>query len=171
MSEEEGLEPTATGTEESGTELTYEELLSKYERQASELAKTRREAASRRVTGKEKDAELEEFRNWKESQRSESDRLAERAERAESELAALKYQRLQTEVAQEAGLDLDLADRIRGDSRDSMLKDAKDLAERAGRRQNSDLDPYAGHRGGPVKAKTTGDKNSDAFNAWLQNQI
>ncbi len=167
MSTDEDLESSETEeakeAEGVGSKLSYEEL-------HAELAKTRREAASRRVSAKEKDSELEEFRKWKEAQKSETDRLAERASAAETELAAMKRERMQLAVAQEAGLDLDLADRIRGESEAEMLKDAKTLAERAGKRQNSDLDPFAGRRGGPVRSGGQEPTSGEVFRNWMADQ-
>lgn len=135
----------------------------------SEIKQLRKEAAARRVQNREKDGELEEFRQWKESQKTEIEKISERAALAEKQLQSLQQERLQLKAAREAGLDLDLADRVRGDTEEEMLADAKALAERSSGRHvpPSVINPYAGRRGDPVgPEKSTG----SIFREWMESQ-
>jgi|SRR5690606_8356152 len=115
----------------------------------AELKKVRREAASRRVANNQKEAELAEFRKWKESQKTELQKAQERAAELEKLVADYEKRDMQLAAAKAAKLDLDLADRIRGNTPEEMLEDAKKLAEKAGKR-SSIIDPFAG-RGGAVR--------------------
>ena len=152
MSDEELQESPAT--EETGRD--YE----------AEIAQLRRENAKHRIQKQEKESELQEFRAWKDAQKTEAQKLQERAERAEKELTTLRLDRLRAAVAKEAGLDPDLADRIRGESEDEMLEDAKSLAKKYGAKPSVDV--YAGRRGVPVTAQSKDDPNR-AFNDWVRN--
>lgn len=158
MSDEQVQETTAVEAEEAVSRSVAE-----YE---TEIKQLRREAAKHRVQKQEKEAELEEFRSWKESQKTELQRAAERAERAEKELNGLRMERLRLAVAKETGLDSDLADRIRGESEEEMLEDAKALAKKYSSKPSVDV--YAGRRGVPVGAAASEDPNR-AFNDWVRN--
>lgn len=115
----------------------------------AELKKVRREAASRRVANNQKEAELAEFRKWKDSQKTELQTAQERAAELEKLVSDYEKKDLQLAAAKAAKLDLDLADRIRGNTPEEMLEDAQKLAEKAGKR-SSTIDPFAG-RGGAVR--------------------
>lgn len=161
MSDEEALEATPQDT----GKPTYEQL-------QAELAATRREAAGRRVDAKEAKAltveqatQLQEYAAWKESQKSELERLTEAKLQAERDLAVLRTEKMQTSAALEAGLDPDLADRIRGDSYDEMIKDAKALAEKA--RPAKKDSSFSATRGEAVR---TGESSEEAFRNWINNQ-
>lgn len=130
MSEESQVDET-TATEENDEveeqapeveDLSVEDL-------KRELAKTRREAAAKRVKNKAQEAELKEFKEWQDARKSE-------LEKAQEELATLRqakadsdYAELQKTVAKKAKLAVEFADRVRGNSADEMLEDAKALAE------------------------------------------
>lgn len=154
---EDGLEPT---TSEVVTDNKVEDLPDWAQAQIKSL---RTEAAGRRVANREKDTELDEFRTWKEAQKSELERLTERALKAEQDLAGLRMDRMRTEAAAKAGLDPALADRIRGNSEAELLADAKELAERAGAKVP---DTFVGRRGDPVRTEAS---TSDSFRAWINN--
>jgi phosphoenolpyruvate synthase/pyruvate phosphate dikinase len=156
----ESTEVTETTDETPGLESrSPEELL-------AEIRQLRKEAAGRRVANREKDAELEEFRKWKDAQKTELERTAERAAQAEKELQALRRERLQEEVARAVGLDPDLADRIRGESKEEMLEDARKMAEKASPGKSAQVaDLFKGARGAPVKGEMD---TSAAFNQWIR---
>lgn len=142
-------------------EMTVEEL-------KAELAKTRREAAKRRVSKNEVEQKLAEYEEWKLSQMSEVDRLkAEKAE-TEEELRKYRVEKLQDKVAKKAGLDPDLADRIKGNTEAEMLADARVLAAKAPLKGASptarELRP--GIQGNPVGTETATDGNT-----WLRDAL
>lgn len=122
------------------------------EEMKTELAKVRREAASRRVANKETEAKLAEYDKWKLSQMSELEKA--QAERAQFEKDAESAAReaAQLKAAAKAGLSLDLADRVRGDSFEDMIEDAKKLAARAPA-SGSTGDLFGGSRGKAVGTK------------------
>lgn len=140
-------------------DLSKEELV-------AQLRRTRKESAGRRVANREKEAELEEFKKWKESQKTELERLRERAEQAEKTATELKREREQAAVAKAAGLDPEFADRIRGNSKEEMLEDAKKLAEKFSAAPAVKAEIFTGGRGAPV---TPTPDNADAFRSWLSN--
>lgn len=153
----EEVDPQA-GTE---VEMSVDEL-------KAELAKTRREAAKRRVSKNEVEQKLAEYEEWKKSQMSEVDRLkAEKAE-TEEELRKFRVEKLQVAAAKKAGLDPDLADRIKGNTESEMLADAKVLAAKAPVKGVSPTarELRAGVQGNPVGTETGTDGNS-----WLREAL
>lgn len=132
--------------DESGTqvELSQEDLL-------KEVAKLRKEAASRRVKNKDLDSKLKEYDDWKRSQMSEVER--ERAEKAEllNTVRVLREESWRRDAASKAGLDPDFADRLNGETEDELIADAKRLAAKLGKTgTRSSQDALAGKRGRPV---------------------
>lgn len=170
MSEAEGQEPENTDEPEAvePPKLSYEEL-------EAELARTRNEAKTRRLQSKNKDAELEEFRNWKKSQLTEAERLKQERDELQKEISDIRREALQRKVASKAGLDPDFADRIRGDSEEDMLEDAKRLAKKAPAVADAEEQKpskptasgmLAGQRGKPV-----GSKSPDSPKDWLNDLL
>ena len=160
---DEGLEPTTTEEiEETGQDdRTPEEL-------KAEITRLRREAAGRRVTNKKTSAELEEERRKADASKTELQLALERLNRLEADLAAERVAKLQMSAAKKAGLDLDLADRVRGETEDEMIEDAKALAQKAGgKKTGSSTNVFAGARGGAVEAV---ESPSDQFNKWIRSQ-
>lgn len=156
---EEGLEPI---TPEIEPEAKVDELP---QWAKEEMSRLRGEAAGRRVANKEKDKELDEYRSWKEQQKSELERQTERATKAEQDLAELRLGKLREDIAKEVGLDPDLADRIRGESKDELLKDAKAMVEKVGKHV-APADPsfLFGSAAKPARGKQS---TSEQFNNWL----
>lgn len=127
--------------------LTLDEAL-------AELAKVRQEAAARRVAGKQQEAELDEFRKWKESQMSEAERLAARLAESESSTRAAW---IESAVARH-GVPAELADLVTGTSRDEI----DSVAKRLGSLSNPGVPPaaqpkeptaFGGRVGAPVASK------------------
>ena len=155
MSVDEGLEPENTTEENEGTvesasaapELTREELL-------AEVSKLRKESAGRRVAKKEVDAKLKEYEEWKLSQLSEVDRAKAETAKAEETVRVLLMEKAQRNAAKKAGLDPDYADRLRGETEEEMVADAKALVAKGfGTKTSSTAsNGLAGKRGKPVGA-------------------
>jgi len=95
----------------------------------AELAKVRREAAAKRVSNKELDAKLREYEEWKRSQMTEAEKVKAERDELAAKVAATDKEKLQREVAREAKLSVKFADRIRGNTREEMLEDAKQMAK------------------------------------------
>jgi hypothetical protein len=95
-----------------------------------EIKKLRRENAKHRTAKQSKDAELEEFRAWKDSQLTVLERAQKRASELEAQLSTHQREKQQRDAAKKADLDPDLADRVRGDTFDEMVEDAKRLREK-----------------------------------------
>ena len=162
MSDESQVDETAENEEgtdeqlEAAPELTQDELL-------KEVAKLRREAASRRVANKEKDARLKEYDDWKKSQMTEVDRAKAETAELQSTVRELLSEKNRNTAAAKAGLDLEFADRILGDTLEEMTADAKRLAASLGKtapRKASDA--LAGQRG-----KGVGQNAVPSENDWL----
>ena len=128
------------------------------------VSKLRKEAGNRRVKSKEIQAQLDEYNNWKKSQMSEVERAnAEKAE-LEAELNSYRKEKLQSKVAEKAGLDAEFTDLINGDTEEEMLAHAKRLKERLGPRAATAKDTRPGSRGKPVGADA-----GDSVNDWFRN--
>lgn len=84
------------------------------------VKKANDEAKAYRRQLRETEAELEKFRD---AQKTEAEKLAERAQKAEADRANL----LRRAVAAELGLPSDLAERLRGDDEDELKADAEAL--------------------------------------------
>ena len=154
--------------DEKGTEGTEDEKVVEQRSEDSykkEVESLRREAAKHRVEKQKAKEELKEFEAWKNSQKSELERAEDRLKELESELQVERRTRLQTDAAKEADLDLDLADRIRGDSFDEMVEDAKALASKYPKsKSGSPGRSGAGERGKPVGSEQGTDWLKDM---WL----
>lgn len=166
MSEESQVDDTlevedgSVELQDDSTKLTYDEL-------AAEVARLRRENANKRVRNKDLDAKLKEHDDWKKSQLSDVERAnAEKAE-VEKELVLLRNEKLQATAAKKAKLDPDLADRIKGDTEEEMLEDARRLAKRYPASASANADTmFAGTRGNPV-----GHDKDESENDWFRNQF
>jgi chromosome segregation ATPase len=132
-----------------------------YEKEISDL---RKEAAKHRVEKQKVKDELQEFNAWKDSQKSELDRANDKLKELETELTRERRSRLQTEAAKKADLDLDLADRVRGDTIEEMIEDAKLMAAKYPK-SSAPGAGHAGERGKPVGSKQGTDWLKDM---WLK---
>jgi hypothetical protein len=153
-------EPTTTVITTTGSELSVEDL-------KAELAKVRKEAASRRVLTREQAEQLEEYKKLKEAQMSDLEKAQAKAVELQSALSAATQERAQIKAAKAAGLDLDWADRVKGESDEEMLEDAMKLAEMAGNKAPAGgSETFAGRRGGPVGVSAN---PNDDFRKWMLN--
>lgn len=142
---ESGTEDAVSGEQ---PEVSFEDLRSELAKAQAELTKVRKEAAARRVAKRDAEQTAEE-------------RITE----LRREIQEMRMEKVRTKVAKEAGLDLDLADRIRGESEDEMLEDAKLLAKKY--RSKSSVEAYGGRKGPPVGSEITQEPNH-AFNKWFR---
>jgi len=134
---------------------------------------TRREAARART---EKNKELAEFEEWKEAQKTEQQRVLDKAERRAAEAEVRLHKMLAANIVLEYNISEDLAEFVTGDTEDEMRDKAeklRDTAEKPRKRRKAaaaegDEDDeekpapkkgpglLAGRRGTPVnKAATT----------------
>lgn len=123
--------------EVSEEETDGDESLSKLSK--DELAKVvkqlRKENAKRRVASKNVDAkEREEFQKWKDSQLTEKERLENRIRELEAREAEAEHTKLIRSVAKKAGLSMELASRLQGETEDELLEDALTLSKIVGKR-------------------------------------
>lgn len=152
------VEGTEVEVEVEETEAPAEELTPDQLRAA--LTKARREAAAKRVENKTLKAAADELQVIKDSQKTEYEKLVERAERAEAEANAARHERLARSVAKEAGLDPDLAEFLKGSTEDELRASAEKLKSKAGSPKPAAPDLLGGSRGTPVRA---GNDNAAAF--------
>jgi hypothetical protein len=164
MSDESQVDDNTNENEDEGTELDASPELSA-EDLLKEVAKLRKEAASRRVKNKDLDAKLSEYEEWKKSQMSDLDRA--KAEKAELEqtVLELKQETWRTAAASKAGLDADWADRVQGETKEEMIADAKRLAAALGEKTPG-VGSLAGKRGKPVGSNPVQDED-----AWLRAEL
>lgn len=139
-------------------ELEKEDLISIVRDLRKENAKTRTEKQATK-------AELEEFRLWKESQKTELEKAQERAANLEKKT----YSLLKESIALKAGLSPDDVDFIHGETEDEMRASAEKLAGRLkpkdGEKRTGVTDVFAGARGTPVPAGPQDTKT--VANQWL----
>ncbi|MGI5245424.1 hypothetical protein [Dactylosporangium sp. CA-139066] len=117
------VETPSTASEPENKELTPDEL-------KAALAAARKEAAGYRTKLREAEPYVAKARELEEAQKSDVEKLTAaqaaalaRAEKAEAELLRLT-------AARAAGLDLDMADRLKGSTLEELTADAKALAEK-----------------------------------------
>lgn len=152
-----GQDPQATGSEQTTDQQdSAGQEPEMFPREVVE--QLRRENAARRTREAELAAQIKEF---KDSTKSESEKLEERAAAAESskaeletEVGSLRTQLLRYEIAAAKGLDLKHAHRLAGQSREEMEADADELAQLV--RPRDDLD---GGARGRAPANAGGDMN------------
>jgi len=111
------------------------------------LAKERkaaREALSRATAA---EAKLQEIAD---KDKSEQQRLTDRAEKAERELEKANHAVLRTQVAAEAGLPAKMAARLQGGTKEEMQADAKDLLADIGASSRRDPDQGRGDTNDPA---------------------
>lgn len=139
---------------ESDEEL-HEEAARTSDDYEKEIKKLRKEAASRRMANKELDAELAEFKKWKDSQRTELEREKAKSEELALEIAKLKKEKLMVDIAEEFDLDPELIDFIDGADEKEMRRKAEKLAEKGLLKAAKDSDSLraGAGRGTPVNSK------------------
>lgn len=136
------------------------------------IRQLRRENAKHRTEKQAAKAELDEYNTWKDSQKSELQKAADRAEKAEKELAKARTESRQITAAKKAGLDLDLAERVRGESDEEMLEDAKALALLFhGEKKDSKTTARDFSGGTAGKGAVTQKGTADEGKAWFDNWV
>lgn len=175
MSEENVQETTDTATEVTETETveTKKTLDQLSQDELIDYIKTlRKENASHRTEKQATKKELDEFRAWKESQKSDLERAQDEAKRLKDENLSL----LRVNAALAFGLDEEIAEFVKGDTEDEIKASAQRLAEKfgtneealaqvAGKSQVTDV--FAGNRGVPVNQKVDVKQQANDFLAGL----
>lgn len=128
----------------------------------------RKENAKRRVTSNQDAKDREEFEKWKNSQLTEKQRLEARVKELEAEKTKTDREKLVRKVAKKAGLSLEMADRLRGDTEEELLEDAAGLVKIVGK-QTSRAASLVGNRGTPVGGGDTPPSDSDWFRNLFEN--
>lgn len=172
--ETEEVEKTAEGSEESESSNAFG--LPDDHPAMKELAKVRREAASRREQRNQLSSELEEkAKKWEEyenSQKTEIQLAKEKAATLESQLQELRdkdhRRELAKDIMKEFELDADLQEVLVGDE-DQMRAIAEKLAKKLKDKKPSSGDFLGGSRGNPVYGQK-GEAPSAGAN-WLRTQI
>lgn len=147
--ETEPTEPTEKSDETSG--------IDNLEDAKKVIEKLRKEAASRRIKGKELEEKAQKWQEYVDSQKTELERALEKAATLEKQLESEKVERMRAKIVAETGLDPDLSELLVGSEKE-MRKRAEQLVEKLGnKRANSDF--YAGQRGRKAapKAQTFND--------------
>lgn len=155
MSEEQAGAPEATeGERVAETKTETKSQIDNLEDALKVIDKLRNENASRRVSDKAKDQALadaaKKWQDYEDSQKTELQRLQEKAEQLENQLAKESHERLQMKVAAEYKLDPDLAEFVTGSDEEEMRSRAEKLAKRMTPEKLPTADLKAGDRGGPV---------------------
>ncbi len=151
--------------DDGAVKLTYEEL-------SAELAKTRKEAADRRVKARDAETKLREYDTWKASQMTELEKAQAEAKQVREdrrndlvELALTRY-----------GLEAEDADFLRGDTKEEILASAERVAKRLGKTPQegavvvTNPNLFPGTRGKPVGSNSSDNPNDTLRNAlWGKN--
>lgn len=152
----------AEGAPTDDSKLTLEQAL-------AELTKVRREAAGRRVLTREQEQQLTEYQKLQDAQKTELQKAQERV--AELERKSQQYEAAQQQVAaaRAAGLPLEWADRVRGNSDEERLADAKKLAEslKGTTPKGSQGGLFGGARGQDLGARPQ--STAQQVNDWIRN--
>lgn len=124
------------------------------------LAEERKRAAVAEKEAKALKARLDEIET---ANLSELDKAKNRASEAETRLSQIEQTNTRMRVALEAGLPLEDVDRIKGETEDELLADAKSLAARLGKTAATPKpDPSQGARDGEA-GTSTGDQFASAI--------
>jgi len=156
----EGAAPEQPITDAPVTETPEPEVSSLSEAQLrEELARVRRESASRRVELRDIKTKADEWDKHQQSLLTEQQKLEQRAVAAETRASALEAERLKSKVLKDAKLDEEFAEFITATDAEGMKAQATKLAERFGKPGESTtspaLDLLAGKRGQPVGSSGT----------------
>jgi hypothetical protein len=122
-----------------------------------ELARVRRESASRRIELRDMKAKADEWDKYQQSQLTEQEKLAERAAQAERERDQLKAEKVKLTVLKAHGLDDSDIEFLTANDEEGLKAQAARLAARAAANQpnsNPALDLLAGKRGAPLGSAT-----------------
>lgn len=132
----------------------------------------RKENAGHRTEKQAKAKELEEYRAWKESQKTDLEKVQDEAKRLKEENLSL----LRTNAALAFGLDEDVAEFVKGETEDEIKASAKKLAEKFGTNEEAlaqvagkskVTDVFAGNRGTAVNENTDVKQQANDFMAQL----
>lgn len=145
---------------ESTSGLTHEQAL-------KELSKVRREAAKHRTEKQATKASLEELQRYKDAEKTELEKVTEKATAAEAELTELRREKAARAAAKTAGLDSEWVDLVKGSTEDELLASAKELAERLGKTKAA---PAGFNSAGGKPVKADNDNSSEAFRNFLLNR-
>ncbi len=115
--------PNDTSAE--ATELSPEQL-------KAALAAARKEAAGYRVKAKELEPLAAKARELEDASKSDLEKLTEREALAAKRADSAEGELMRLRAALAAGLDVELADRLRGSTAEELAEDAKALADRFG---------------------------------------
>ena len=132
--EEEPTQEEAQETEDK--EREDESVEDRLKRTEDELTKVREEAASRRVANRELKEQLKNAKSEEDIQAAVAD--------YEDKVSALERQILVRDVADEVGLPPALRDRLKGDTKEELLEDAKALAALVPQGRSFDEDELRG---------------------------
>ena len=134
------------------------------------LKKTRKEAAQKRILTRDQKKELDDFKKWRDSQKSEVDKLKEENRALKAAQRASDFEKAQRKAARSAKLPVEFADRLKGDSPEELLEDAKELAKVLGRPSKSTRTTasgmFAGNRGAAVGQNVVDDEQAWFMDAW-----
>lgn len=119
---------------------------------AEYVATLRKEAAKYRTEAKANADAAKRLAALEESQKSEQQKLLERAEAAERERDTVRSEALRLRIAADKGLTPKQAARLRGSSEEELLADADELLAEFGGARRSFGDADQGVRGGGTKA-------------------
>lgn len=129
------------------------------------VPKLRREAAKHRTEKQAAKALAEELQRYKDAEKTELEKVAERAANAERELSELRREKLARAAAKTAGLDSEWVDLVQGNTEEELLESALALAERVGKKA-AQTAPFNSAGGTPVKAP---ENANQAFRNFLLN--
>lgn len=128
------------------------------ERARKKIAKANREAQNLRTRMKELEAGQAEYQKWKDSQKSEAEKIAERAAAAEEKAEKLQREVWIAKVIAKHGLSENQAKRLQGSTLEELDADAAELAE--------DLKVPAGRKpAGGLKGGNQPNDNNKNFDA------
>lgn len=127
------------------------------------IKELRKEAASRRIKGKESEEKAAKWEEYVQSQKTELEKLQEENKLLRDTAEADKVEKLRNRIIAEFKLDPSDAEFLTGSEKEMKALAAK-LAEKAGQGQTTTTDFYAGQRGGNVSPK------ADNLNDWFTQQ-
>jgi hypothetical protein len=142
--QEPGKEKEPQGTPATGAEGDVEAIAKQADKPDAVRNAIQAEREKAASADKELKKALSELKKYQDRDKSETEKLEERASTAEKDAAAARSELLRLRVAAKKNLDPDLADRLRGETEKELEADADRLLEKFKPQANGDVDAGRG---------------------------
>jgi DNA repair exonuclease SbcCD ATPase subunit len=150
---------------EDASSKATESGISTLEDAQKEIAKLRKENASKRTKAREVEDKAKKWEEHVNSQKTEMEKLQERLNELETNNGRYKLEKLQVDLAKKHGVDLDLSDLIVGSDEEAMEEAAKRLAAKTVKAKKTTATDLRAGQQGRVDGESASTWFADLFDA------